>query len=63
MTRRDNLLAALGHLETGYPPVVFVADNLNQPPPIPAGLGTDDPFDVGIMRYLGGDVIDRVAIG
>jgi uroporphyrinogen-III decarboxylase len=61
MTRRENLLAALSHRQAERLPAFFVADNFNQPQPLPKGLG-EDPFDSGIMRFLGGDVVDRIGI-
>jgi hypothetical protein len=55
------LLAALTHRRAERLPAFFVADNFNQPQPLPKGLG-EDPFDPGIMRFLGGDVVDRIGI-
>jgi hypothetical protein len=61
-TRRENALAALAHRPTAYPPVHFLCDQLSQPQPLPARLG-EDPFDIGIQRFLGGDVLDRIGGG
>jgi hypothetical protein len=60
LTRRENLLAALSHAQAEHLAAFFVADNFNQPWPLPARL-REDPFDLGIMRFLGGDVVDRLA--
>lgn len=62
VTRRENLLAALSHRHTAYLPAHFLCDQLSQPQPLPAGLG-EDPYDIGIQRFLGGDVLDRIGGG
>ena len=63
LTRREKMLALLAHQGAECLSAFFVADNFNQPQPLPPGLGMDDPFDPGIMRFLGGDVVDRLALG
>jgi len=62
LTRRDNLLALLSHQRVEHLSAFFVADNFNRPQPLPPGLGEEDALDPRIQRYLGGAVVDRLAI-
>jgi len=61
-TRRGNFLAALAHRRTAYLPAHFLCDQLSQPQSLPPGLG-NDPYDIDIQRFLGGDVLDRIGGG
>ena len=62
LTRRENLMALLAHQQAEHVSAVFVVDNFNRPHPLPLGLEGEDPLDPRIQRYLGGDVIDRLAV-
>ena len=62
LTRRANLLALLAHQQAEHLSAIFVVDNFNRPQPLPPGLEGEDPIDPRMQRYLGGDVIDRLAV-
>ncbi len=62
LTRRENLLALLAHQQAEHIGVLFIVDNFNRPGPLPPGLEGDDPLDPRMQRFLGGDVVDRLAV-